>query len=228
MRSPSFYLLLFAILIAGCSSDPDGSNGSSSESGEVSDSGSTGESREVIDSRSSGEAREVSDKGSSGDPEEVAGVPTVTGRVIRVEWVNLDPRREDPPLGLINRSSPELRQIYAKPSAWKHVKPIDDLTMANLLTAFKEYGYFKEAKEGRSVSSLRMGEGKGAVAVKNGDDHWALIFGPGMADTVIPELYRNAKHAVITLHSTTLWLAPRSPQDPNRTDRIPSNTRRPK
>ncbi len=165
--------------------------------------------------------------GSGGaEPEEVSDVPTVTGRIIRVEWVNLDPRRNDPPLGLINRSSPELRQVYANPSAWTHVKPIDDLTMANLLTAFKEYDFFDEASKGRSVESLRMGEGKGAVVVKNGDENWALVFGPGMADTVIPELYRNVKHAVIALHSSTYWLAPASEQDPNRTFRIPSNARR--
>jgi len=165
--------------------------------------------------------------GSGGEePEEVSNVPTVTGRLIRVEWVNLDPRRDDPPLGLINRTSPELRQVYANPGAWTHVKPIDDLTMANLLVAFDEYDFFDEAQKGRGVSSLRMGEGKGAVVVKNGDDHWALVFGPGMADTVIPELYRNAKHAIIALHSSTYWLAPAADKDPARTFQIPSNARR--
>lgn len=170
------------------------------------------------------------DPGSSGsggeEPEEVSNVPTVTGRIIRVEWVNLDPRRNDPPLGLINRSSPELRQVYANPTAWTHVKPIDDLTMANLLTAFEEYNFFDEAQKGRAVDSLRMGEGKGAVVVKNGDESWALVFGPGMGDTAIPELYRNAKHAVIALHSSTYWLAPSSEQDPNRVFQLPSNARR--
>ena len=167
--------------------------------------------------------------GSSGEePEEVSNVPTVTGRLIRVEWVNLDPRREDPPLGLINRSSPELRQMYARPDAWRHIKPIDDLRMADLLTGFDDEGYFDEATKGRTINSLRMGEGKGAICVKNGDDHWVLVFGPGMADTVVPELYRDLKHAIIYLHSSTLWLAPSSSQDPNRTFTIPSNSRRPR
>lgn len=160
------------------------------------------------------------------EPDEPIDVPTVTGRIIRVEWVNLDPRRKDPPLGLINRSSPELRQMYANPSAWEHVKPIDDLKMADLLKAFRSEGFFDEAKEGRPVDSLRMGEGKGAICLKNGDDHWALIFGSGMSDTAIPKLYRDLKHAIIYFHSTTLWLAPATSKDPNRTFQIPSHTRR--
>ena len=160
------------------------------------------------------------------EPEEVSNVPTVTGRAIRVEWVNLDPARKDPPLGLINRSSPEVRQMYANPAAWQHIKPIDDLKMADLLTGYADEGFYEHATKGLGVESLRMGQGKGAVCVKNGDEKWALIFGPGMADTGIPQLYRDLKHAIIFLHSTTLHLAPSSSQDPNSTFRIPTNTRR--
>jgi hypothetical protein len=160
------------------------------------------------------------------EPEEVSDVPTVTGRAIRVEWVNLDPARKDPPLGLINRSSPELRQMYANPASWQHIKPIDDLQMADLLSGFGNEGFFDEAKKGRPVESLRMGEGKGAVCLRNGDETWALVFGPGMAETAIPELYRDLKHAIIYLHSTTLHLAPAAPADPNRTFQIPTKSRR--
>ena len=160
------------------------------------------------------------------EPDEPVDVPTVTGRLIRVEWVNLNPGRNDPPLGLINRSSPELRQMYANPSAWEHVKPIDDLKMGDLLKVFTSEGFFDEAKKGRPVDSLRMGEAHGAICLKNGDEHWALIFGKGMSDTPIPELYRDLKHAIIYFHSTTLWLAPSSSKDPNRTFQIPSHTRR--
>jgi hypothetical protein len=197
MKTPSLvlgiFLILVVIFVTACSSTPSGNGGST-----------------------------PSDPSSEG-PAEPAKVKDVTGRPIRMEWVNLDPRRQDPPLGLINRSSPELRELYRNPAAWVHVKPVDDETIGVLLDAFREEGFFEFAKEGRSVKSLRMGEGKGAICVMNGDKHWALIFGPGMSDTEIPELYVRLKHNIIHVHRTTLWLAPASDQDPNRTFRIPTN-----
>ena len=191
-------LALFAILLASCASSPDSNGGMPATPAGASN-------------------------GPGGDgPAEPVHVPSITDRPVRIEWVNLDPRRSDPPLGLINRTSPEVRELYRNSAAWAHVKPVDDDTMAALLGAFKQEGFYEHAEKGRGSESLKMGEGKGAICLLNGTEKWTLIFGPGMAATAIPDLYVKLKHNIIHVHRTTLHLAPSSPQDPNRVFRVPT------
>lgn len=163
--------------------------------------------------------------GNGGDsPEPIEGVPQVAGQQVRVEWRNLNPKRSDTPLGLVNRSSPEMRELYRQPAQYQHVKPVDDETMGVVLQAFREIGFFDHAEKGRALEEFRPGEGQhGVVHVRQGDQTWFLLFTPGLGGTEVPEIYRDAKSVIIEVHRRTYWLQPTSPQDPDRVFRVPSS-----
>jgi hypothetical protein len=159
-----------------------------------------------------------------GDEEPSAPPPVegISGVPIHVEWRNLNPRRPDSPLGIINHSSPELRELYLNPAACQHVKPVDDEVMAALLGALDELGFFKHAAKGPALDSFRPGEGQhGVVHVKRGEENYALVFSPGMYGSEIPEVYRDSKVAIFEVHRRTMWLAPAAPEDPDRVFRSP-------
>jgi hypothetical protein len=170
---------------------------------------------------------------SSPEPEDVdptaapAPVEGISGVPIHVEWRNLNPRRPDSPLGVINRSSPELRELYRNPAAYQHVKPVDDDVMAALLGALEELGFFEHASKGVALDTFRPGEGlHGVVHVKRGEETFALVFSPGMYGSEVPEVYRDCKVAIFEVHRRTMWLAPAASEDPDRVFRSPPHAPR--
>ena len=204
MRAPIILLATIAILLAGCSSTPE-------------------EPTPAANGNSGSAAFE--------GPEKPANVANVTGRALRVEWRNLNPRNGDQMIGLINRSSPELAQLYRNPQAFAGVKPIDDEVMANILGAYQESGFYDIATEGADVRSFSMGDGNGVVSLIDGDRKYALFF-PRMTDPTearsspIPRTYRDLKVLLISVYNSTLWLAPSAPQDPNRVFKAPTPDRK--
>jgi hypothetical protein len=150
-------------------------------------------------------------------------VPRITGQKVRVEWKNLNPRRNDPPLGLINSSSPTVAELYRRPDLDQHVKPVDDEKMAVILEAFKQVDFYEFATEGVTLDSLRMGDAHGAVYVRQGDRHHTLVFRPGQGGTGLPQVYRDCKQIIIEFHRRTYWPRPtKTNQDPSRVFQIPS------
>jgi hypothetical protein len=147
----------------------------------------------------------------------------ISGLPVRVEWRNLSTRRQDPPLGLINRTSPEFKELYRNPAAYNGVKPIEDEEMLTVLNALEEVGFFDHAKKGPALETFRPGPGQhGVVHLRKGEENWALVFAPGMGETDLPEVYRNAKLVVFEFHRRTMWLQPTAPQDPDRIFRVPT------
>jgi hypothetical protein len=98
--------------------------------------------------------------------------------------------------------------------------------MGTILEAFRQVGFFEHASKGVELDSLDMGTGHGAVYCRIGDDHWTLLFGPGMGESDVPEVYRDCKGIIIEFHRRTLWLQPTTPQDPDRVFRVPSGSGR--
>jgi len=133
----------------------------------------------------------------------------VTGKPIRMEWRNLNPRHGEQRMGLINRSSPDLALLYRRPGDFKSVKPVEDEVMANMLSAVRESDYFKLAKKDSNADDFEMGDAHGVVWVRIGDESWTLVFraGDGGRDSQLPRTYRDIKVLIMNVHSQTLWFS---------------------
>jgi hypothetical protein len=202
MRNSTILLAAFAILLAACSSSPN-----------------------EPDPRGPSAAN-----GGTGTSPTAATIPDVTGRAIRIEWRNLKPKHGEQSIGIINRTSPELAQLYRNPKAFAGVKPVDDEVMGNILAAFREAGFFGYAEAGFDVRSWSMGDGNGVLSLTNGDETQALFLpylnNPDSEARARAQTYRDLKVLLMNVYNATLWLAPSSPQDPNRAFRAPSPDRR--
>lgn len=204
MRSPKTLLTLLAILLASCASSPD----------------------DPTPARANGTTAARPEA----EPAPPPDVKNVTGNRIRVVWRDLNPSHERQRLGLINRSSPDLAQLYRAPADWQGFKPVDDETIANVLAAFKKTDFYELATKGMDASSYSVGDGHGVISLTVGDESWALFF-PRMGaakarGSKIPETYVDLKKLILYIHSTTAFLAPSAPQDPDRVFRTPSIDRR--
>ncbi len=160
--------------------------------------------------------------GEPGEPPAPAPVANVTGRRIRAEWRNLDPRYGPQHLGLINRSSPELPKMYANPRAYRTVKPVDDEVMGNVLEAFRRYDFYEYAEKGKDARSYAMGDGHYVISVTLDDEKWALVFrrGAGAQPSPVPRICRDLKVLLMHVFNSTYWLQPSAPQS-DRIFRVP-------
>lgn len=155
----------------------------------------------------------------SGEPESIEGV---TGQLLHVEWRPLNPKRPDPPLAILNRSSPEMNELYRNPLAYQHAKPVDDIIMSALLEQMKSSGFFDVATKGPALDTFKKREGlHGVVHLRKGDENWALVFSPGASGNVV-KAYDECKKAILEVHRRTMWLTPAAPQDPDRVFRVPA------
>jgi len=186
MRIPSILLCLvaFAIPLAACGS----TSGTTKSNGKA--------------------AASDPDRGEPTKP--AASTKGVTGKPIRLEWRNLNPRYGEQRMGLINRSSPDLALLYRKPKEYVNVKPVEDDVMANMLSAVRESDYFKLAEDGKTADEYEMGDGHGVVWVQIGDESWTLLFRPmGAAgeNSPVPRTYRDIKLLIMNVYNQTLWFS---------------------
>jgi hypothetical protein len=155
----------------------------------------------------------------SSEPESIEGV---TGQLVHVEWRPLNPKRPDPPLAILNLSSPEMKEWDRNPQAFQHAKPVEDIVMSALLEQMKSSGFFDVATKGPTLDSFKKREGlHGVVHLRKGNENWALVFSPGASGDVV-KAYDECKKAILEVHRRTMWLTPTAPQDPDRVFRVPA------
>jgi len=159
---------------------------------------------------SGGNSGRDADRTDRADPSKpVATTRGVTGKPIRLEWRNLNPRHGDQRMGLINRSSPDLALLYRRPGDFRNVKPVEDEIMANVLSSVRGSKYFSLAKEGAKADDFAMGDGHGVVWVQIGDESFSLLFRPGDGgeDSPLPRTYRDIKMLIMNVYNRTLWFS---------------------